>query len=102
MLAKKFRLARRQIESLRKRGLKKNFGNIVIKSLPNRLGYSRFAVNIPATVIKKASDRNRLRRIIFEELSQAKPQGKDFQINLYRAIDEDALRDQIKKICLNI
>ena len=75
------------------------------------MGYSRFAVNVPVSVSKKATVRNRLRRIVYDEIGQAcpecsrraKPAGSvDCLIGVYQKQDEKILRAKIKKICVSI
>lgn len=103
MLAKKFRLTRKQIGLIHKRGRRLNVEGISIKCLANREGYSRFAVNVPVSVSKKATDRNRIRRVVYDEIGKTKPTGSiDCLINIYQKPDEAILREKIKKICLNI
>ena len=103
MLSKKFRLNRKQIGLIHKKGRRFNFGGIGVKYLPNRLEFSRFAVNVPVKVSKKATERNRLRRIVYDEIGMAKPTGAvDCLIGIYRKDDEVAVRQKIKKICANL
>lgn len=103
MLAKKFRLSRKQIGLIHKKGRRLNTEGINTKCLANRLGFCRFAVNVPVSVSKKATDRNRIRRVVYDEISKSKPVGNiDCLINIYSKIDEAILREKIKKICLSI
>lgn len=103
MLGKKFRLSRKEISLIHKRGRRLNAEGIGIKCLNNQLGYSRFAVNVPVNVSKKATDRNRLRRIIYDEIAKAKPTGAvDCLIGIFRKDDEVSIRQKIKKICSSI
>ncbi len=103
MLAKKFRLSRKQIGLIHKRGRRLNAEGIGLKCLPNHLGYSRFAVNVPISVSKKATERNRIRRIIYDEIGKASSKGSvDCLIGIYRKDDEAAIRQKIKKICVSL
>lgn len=103
MLAKKFRLSRKEIGLTHKRGRRLNHEGIGIKCLANQLGYSRFAVNVPVSASKKATERNRIRRIIYDEIGQAKPSSNlDCLISLYRLDNESKIREKIKKICVNL
>ena len=118
MLRKKYRLSRKQIGFIHKKGRRLNVEGISIKCLANRLGYSRFAVNVPVSVSKKATERNRIRRIIYDEIGKIKPSGSiDCLINIYHKADpparfaesrrageagEKLLREKIKKICANL
>ena len=54
MLAKKYRLSRRQINLIYKRGRGRNFGLLGMKFVENRCLFPRFAVAIPLAVMKKA------------------------------------------------
>ncbi len=98
MLAKKYRLSGKEINLIHKRGKKFNAGELGIKYFTNNLGYPRFAVNIPVKTYKKATERNRYRRIIYEEVSKLKLPGNDFIISLYRPIDEKAIRGKIQEV----
>ena len=103
MLAKKFRLTRKQIGFIHKKGRRLSAEGVAIKCLANRLGFCRFAVNVPVSVSKKATERNRIRRIVYDEIGKTKPSGSiDCLISIYRPMDENLLREKIKKICLNI
>ena len=103
MLSKKFRLSRKQIGLIYKRGRRFSADGLSIKCLANNLGYSRFAVNVPTKVSKKATERNRIRRIIYDEIGKSKPSGSgDCLINIYNKTDEALLRAKIKKICANL
>jgi len=99
MLAKKFRLSRRQVNIVYRKGKSTSFGSISIKFYPNGLEFPRFSVIIPKSVVKKVVERNRLRRIIFEELGKNQKTGMgDCLIRLHRVIPEEILKAQIKKI----
>lgn len=99
MLSKKYRLTRKQVNIVYRKGRSHNFGSISIKFYPNNLEYPRFSVIIPKSLIKKVVERNRLRRIIFGELSKnPKTNMGDCLIRLHKVIPEETLREQIKKI----
>jgi ribonuclease P protein component len=103
MLSKKFRLSRKEIETIHKNGRRLNAAGLSIKCLANNLDYSRFAVNVPVKVSKKATVRNRLRRIVYDEIGKAKPAGNlDCLIGIYRLGDEAVLRQKVKQICANL
>jgi len=98
MLSKKFRLTRSQINLLYKKGRSKNFGFLGLKFLPNGLPLSRFAVVIPQAVVKKVVQRNRLRRLIFEEIGTLSPAGLDYLVRLYHLPpDEKTLRQKVQE-----
>ena len=90
MLANKFRLKKSEVSAVYKKGRGRNFGLIGVKVLVNRLGFGRFSVVIPKSLVKYASDRNRLRRIIFEEIAKQKALG-DWVIRLYRRPENEII-----------
>jgi len=99
MLAKKYRLTRKQVNILYRKGKSNNFGNFSVKSYPNNLEYPRFSVVIPKSLEKKVTVRNRLRRIIFDELAKVlKGKTNDYLIRLFKIEPEAHIRGQIKKI----
>lgn len=99
MLSKKYRLNRRQVQQVLKKGRGQNFGGIGVKSLPNNLSYSRYAVVVPKVVSKKATERNRLRRIVYEDIYSKKNAGCDFIIRIYKMPSkENAMLTEIKTI----
>jgi len=106
MLSKKFRLNRKQIGLIHKRGRRfslpageAGLGKIGAKCLPNHLEFSRFAVNVPVKVYKKAVDRNRLRRLIYDKAGQLNLKGYDCLIGVFRPLtDEKNEIQQLKKL----
>ena len=107
MLAKKFRLNRRQINLIYKKGKGQKFGILGLKSLAVNLSFSRFAIVVPLAVLKKATDRNRLRRVAFSEIGQILKdkaiQNKDYIIRFYQAPnDEKELRQIIQKVLQDV
>lgn len=106
MLQKKYRLNRNEINVIYKKGQGRNFGDFGLKFLENRAACPRFAVVVPQKVVKYAVERNRLRRVIFDELAKvvASPQtiSRDYIIRLYKPIDEKLLRQEINKVFKNV
>lgn len=106
MLSKKYRLSGKDINWLHRKGRRLNAEGMAIKCLTNRLGHSRFAVNVPVKTAKKATERNRIRRVVYDEIGKNKNcLGKgsfDCLISIYQKDDEAALRAKIEKICANI
>ena len=101
MLAKKYRLRGNQVQQLIRKGKAQKYGLLGIKVLPNRLAYSRFACIISKKVAKKAVQRNRLRRIIFDQIKKEKTEGKDILIKLYKLPeDEQTLKKKIQEVFL--
>ncbi|MBM2820675.1 MAG: Ribonuclease protein component [Candidatus Berkelbacteria bacterium] len=97
MLAKKYRLSRKDIGIIHKRGKKFNAGAIGIKYFTNNLSFARFAINIPKSVYKKATDRNRLRRIIYDEVGKKQITPYDIIISIYHQVDEKNIKAQIQE-----
>lgn len=107
MLPKKYRLNRRQINLIYKKGQSKKFGHIGVKFLTNNLTFPRFAVVVPLSAAKKAVARHRLRRIIFDELQKLLEnkniQNKDYIMRVFQTpIDEKILRPIVRGIFQNV
>lgn len=66
MLAKKYRLQLAQYP--RNRGTLKRGRYLFVSTLPSTLPYSRFAVIVPASVVPRATGRNKLRRSLYTAL----------------------------------
>lgn len=64
MLAKKYRLPVQFVVG--KKGEEMRFRNFLFKIFPSRLPYSRFGIILKKGIAKKAVDRNRARRTIFD------------------------------------
>lgn len=98
MLAKKFRLNRRQVQLVIQKGRGQNFGLFGLKFLKNNLDFNRYAVVVAKKVASKATVRNRLRRVIFNELADVSKPGFDCIVRLYRLPeDEKILRLAVAK-----
>lgn len=108
MLAKKYRLCRKEINRVYKKGKSRNFGLTGLKFIENRENILRFAIVVPASVVKKANLRNRLRRIIYDQIGKrqeikSKSVGKDIVIRLYRPPESELiLRQKIEEILKNV
>lgn len=103
MLAKQYRLTTKEVSRINFKGRRMRIGEMGIKYIPNSLGHSRFAINIPQKVIKKSVSRNRLRRKLFESLSTWSKKGNyDILVGLFKEIPfEDAknlLNNLLKRI----
>jgi len=98
MLSKKYRLTRKQVNILYRKGKSRHFGSISVKSYPNGLEYPRFSLVIPKSLVKKVTERNRLRRVIFDELDKTRAAPSDYLIRLFKVEDELSLRARIKNI----
>lgn len=71
MISKAERIAKKNdFDLIFKKGLKIKEGLILLRVLPNKLNFSRFAVIVSLKVSKKAVLRNKIRRKIFNLLRQ--------------------------------
>lgn len=108
MLNKKYRLNRAQINIIYKKGRGRNFDILGVKFLENRVSHPRFAIVIPKKVVKLATGRNRLRRVMFDEISalikdQKFAQTRDYIIRLYRdEPDTKNLRTKMGEIARDV
>lgn len=99
MLAKTYRLSKKQIGLIHQRGRRLSFGKIGAKCLSNHLDYSRFAVNVPIKAYKKAVDRNRLRRLIYDSAGKLNLRGYDCLITVFSPLtDEKNEIQQLQKL----
>ncbi|MFA6493398.1 MAG: ribonuclease P protein component [Patescibacteria group bacterium] len=102
MLSKKFRLTRKRINIIYKKGSSKKFGVFGIKLLKNNSGVPRFSIVIPQKVVKKAVARNRIRRVIFSVIEQVLKTDSlpsvDYIIRLYKETDEKSIKEQILEL----
>lgn len=76
---------------------------MTIRILPNTLNYSRLGIIVSKRRVRKATDRNRLKRLIREAFRQNKntlPKGLDILINLNKTSGIQG--DQIRQSILNI
>jgi ribonuclease P protein component len=68
MLAKKYRLKKREVKAFAKSGFFNSNPVVALKIIKNRFDRPRFAVVIPSKIVKKATERNRMRRQAYEIL----------------------------------
>ncbi len=100
MLAKKFRLTRKEVSQIQRKGRRMNLDIFNVKFLPNKFGYARYAVSIPVKTYKRATDRNRLRRLIYCEIKESNiTSSTDYLFSLYNQTTEEKLKSVIKTIC---
>ncbi len=102
MLPKSYRLKKKEVERVYKKGKVVPAGLILGRFINNRAGHARFAIVIPKKISKKAADRNRLKRIIYENLSKNGSVWKDMQFDivfsLKSQISEEKIGEIIEKI----
>ncbi len=99
MLAKKYRLSRGQIGLIYKKGKKKSFGKLSVRYLGNRVGFTRFGISVSAKVYNKATARNRLCRIIYDELAKSKfIVNRDMLLTVFSQLSEEEAKKNINEI----
>lgn len=79
-LARKYRLPRKDIEHVFKQGKTVNSSFFFIRFLKNELDHSRVAVIISSKTIKKATARNRIKRIFTETIRSGQFLKKSFDV----------------------
>ena len=115
MLAKKFRLPIRPwmnpvrnkisngVKDKDKKAITKKGNFFIVKTLPNNLGFSRFGTIVSLKTAKKATQRNRLKRTIFNFIRlnnfHLRP-GKDFLIIALPVVSKSAKADTEKELNL--
>lgn len=104
MLAKKFRLPIRPwMKDKNKKAITKKGNFFIVKVLPNNLGFSRFGTIVSLKTAKKATQRNRLKRTIFNFIRlnnfHLRP-GKDFLIIALPVVSKSAKADIEKELNL--
>ncbi len=68
MLPKSQRLSTNRLDYLFRKGNKLKSQYFIIKFLPTEQAHCRFSVSVSTTICKKAVDRNRLRRQIYQSI----------------------------------
>jgi len=101
MLASTYRLRKKEVERIYKKGhfLSQNFLNL--RFLENRTNHFRFAIVIPKTVAKLATSRNRLKRktsVVLENLLPHLSGHLDCMIIFKKAPDEIELEPVFTKL----
>ena len=84
MLKRSFRLAKKDMDRIYKKGQKAAQDLFVVRYLPNRSSHARFSVIISKKVLAKAVDRNQAKRKIYNLISsqEANWNNKFFDIAL--------------------
>jgi len=102
MLAKKYRLPVHKVYRLRGRVFGGDYFSIKITK--NNLGYSRFGAVVGVKISKKATERNKLRRLVFntikENFEMLKKKNLDVLI-LTRPNIINLSKEEIKKLITN-
>lgn len=104
MLAKSYRLRKFEVERLYKKGRTFRQDFVLVRFAPNRAGHARFAVVIPKKVLARATDRNRLKRQIFQVLASEKAlwQDKNLDISLALRQPTQEINPVLKQILTKI
>lgn len=76
MIAKKYRLKRNEIDFILKKGFSLVTGKFIVRYTKNKEKYSKYCAIISKKFYKKAVERNRLKRKIFEALRLLKDTEK--------------------------
>ncbi|MBI2670278.1 MAG: ribonuclease P protein component [Candidatus Yanofskybacteria bacterium] len=86
-LAKKYRLPRKDINRLFKHGKTVRNSFFFIKFLKNNIDFLRIAIIIPVKVAKKATARNRIKRIFTEAIRSGHFLEKSYDIAIIATVD---------------
>lgn len=100
MIARIFRLQKKDIEKIFKKGQVVRFNDFLVRYAPNRTKHARFAIVIPKKTLAKAHDRNRARRLIYEFIlnNQVLWNNKNLDLALFmRKVDIPAVKEGLAK-----
>ncbi|MBI2064024.1 MAG: ribonuclease P protein component [Candidatus Yanofskybacteria bacterium] len=86
-LAKKRRLSKKDVNRLFKRGKTVKNSFFFIRFLKNDAGYLRVAVVVPAKISKKATARNRIRRVLVEAVRSGHFLEKSYDLAIVATLD---------------
>lgn len=80
MIAKKFRVPRQSIDFILKKGSLEKSTLFLIRFVKNNEAFNRFSLVVSKKIYKRAVDRNKLRRQIYEaiRLSEESPDAQHF------------------------
>ena len=105
MLARRFRLKKRDIARVYKKAQRINKDFLLVRFMPNMAKFSRFAVVIPKSVVKSSVGRSRYKRKTHESLQEFRAllkQNYDIILSFRKAPDEKNIEPVIKEILENI
>lgn len=86
-IARKYRLSKKDIEYVFKGGKTVKSSFLFIRFLENDLNYARIAVIVTRKIFKKATDRNRLKRIITETIRSGYYLERSFDIAIVTTLN---------------
>jgi ribonuclease P protein component len=101
MLARPFRLQKKDIDRLYKKGKVSRQDSFLVRFMPNRTGHNRFSVVISKKVLAKATQRNRAKRLMYEFLQNSKElwQTKNFDFVIFpRNYKEEKALEALNKV----
>ena len=75
-----FRISDPDIQNVFKKGKKLTANILVVFFIPNKLAFSRFAVIVPNKAAKTIVKRNRIKRILWAQISEEKHKKSGFDI----------------------
>ena len=105
MLARPFRLKKRDIDRVYKKGQRRNYNFLLARFVFNSAKTSRFAVVIPKAVVKKSVDRSRLKRKTHEALQAnftLPKQNYDVVLSFRKIPEEAVIAPTILEILKNL
>lgn len=105
MLARSFRLKKREIDRVYKKGQKIPKGFLLVRYVLNSAKHSRFAVIIPKKVAAKSVSRSRLKRLAHETLYKEMKSLKsnyDVIISFQKFPDEKEIEAVLKDVLQSI
>lgn len=105
MLARCFRLKKRDIARIYKKGQRLNKDFLLTRYISNTAKSSRFAVVIPKSVVKGSVGRSRLKRKTHEALQEFRvllKQNYDIILSFRKIPDEKIIAPVVKEILSNI
>ena len=82
MLARSFRLQKKDINRLYKKGKVLRLDSFLVRVIPSYAGHCRFSVVISKKVLALAVDRNRAKRLIYEYLQTHQELWKDKNLDV--------------------
>ncbi len=101
MLKRNHRLRKKDLSRLFKKGETRKINKFFVRFLLNKYKHPRFAVIISKNIFSKASQRNRIRRLIFNVLKENIQDFKkniDLSLTLKKEIAEEEIEENIQEI----
>jgi ribonuclease P protein component len=105
MLPKTRKLTRRELQLVLRSGVQNKTSHFLVKSSPNQVPFSRFAVVISTKVYPHAHDRNHLKRGIFSNLPLSSAANLDVIISVFPSVvnlKDEVLYSEINQVLSKI